>query len=97
MPLNKSHGLITAQGIKFNDKHYSCPLAIKEQWFEHVRTTGPMDVKVYFDSMDYTEIALLINTSFVCCKVIEHNNTQFDPEEYYRKLQQLRQHKNQKK
>lgn len=91
MPLNKSHGLITAQGIKFNDKCYSCSLAIKEQWFERVRTTGPIDVQVYFDSMDFTEIALLINKDFVGCKVIEHNNTQFDPEEYYRKVQQLRQ------
>ncbi|GGG07284.1 hypothetical protein GCM10010912_59940 [Paenibacillus albidus] len=65
MPLNKGLGSITAQGIKFNGKCYSCSLAIKEQWFERARTTGPTDVKVYYDSLNITEITVLINAVFV--------------------------------
>lgn len=91
MSLNKSKGLITSEGIIFDNRCYTCSLAIKEQWFEKVRMSGPIEVEAYTNSNDVNEIVLLMNVGFVCCNLVEHDTCSFDRNEYFNTLQQLRQ------
>lgn len=91
MSLNKIKALITSEGIFFDNKRYTCSLAIKEQWFEKVRISGPIEAEAYSNSSDVNEIVVLMNVGFVCCNLVEHNISSIDRDEYFTTIQQLRQ------
>jgi hypothetical protein len=44
-----SESLVTPKGIKFIDRFYSCPIAIREQWYDRAAVSGEWKLPISFN------------------------------------------------
>jgi hypothetical protein len=51
---------ITANGIFFNERYYTCKLAIKEKWFNLISTKIVKEMMIFYDTNDLDHILLLL-------------------------------------
>lgn len=71
MAIKTVSGVICTKGIIVNDAIYSCSKAIKEQWFLKVLETGTINVVVYLDSKNPSEVFLPLSTGcYLSCLCI---------------------------
>jgi len=71
---------ITAAGIKFKGMHYSCDLAIREQWFVKARSGRSWRVKVCYDPRLTNEIYLWLDNGrqFETCTLLEREDRYYN-------------------
>ncbi|NQX71818.1 hypothetical protein HQN90_37735 [Paenibacillus alba] len=62
--------LVTAQGIKYLGKYYSCERAIRERWFELAHIYGGWAIQVSYFPNDTDEIFLQLDSEPEQCRVI---------------------------
>ena len=90
--LPRDHALVTQQGIRFHNLHYTCDRALQEQWFEQVRNgkrrwSLPVvydpqtsdSIYLYDENGMYTEVCSLIERD----KVKFTNCSWFDVDDYF--------------
>ncbi|MDF2859571.1 MAG: hypothetical protein K0Q87_5422 [Neobacillus sp.] len=65
MSFERTYGYMCPEGIKVEEHIYSCPKAIREQWFEKVREVSPVKVDVFRDPSSIDEICLLLSVGYV--------------------------------
>jgi len=71
---------VTAAGIKFKGMHYSCDLAIREQWFVKARSGRSWRVKVCYDPRLTNEIYLWLDNGrqFEPCTLLEREDRYYN-------------------
>jgi hypothetical protein len=64
---------VTGAGIRFKGMHYSCDIALKEQWFVKARTQGTWNVPVRYDPRLTDRIYLWLDNGrkFETCSLLE--------------------------
>jgi hypothetical protein len=87
--------LMTTEGIQFGDLHYSCPILIKDGWYENVLIFGICEVKIFHDPqcedfilIPHEILGLIIATRISKVSIPEEN--EYLIQEYYRKFQFLK-------
>jgi hypothetical protein len=91
--IEAGEAVITANGIAYCGRLYSCQVAVREQWFTNVSQDQEISVAIYVSSNDMEQIYLMHNDSFVPCNWIGESNDEFtesDKERYHRKMQQIK-------
>ncbi|NOU87081.1 hypothetical protein GC102_15010 [Paenibacillus sp. LMG 31460] len=96
---NGSLAEVTAQGIIFREKKYTCPLAISEQWFSLNSPYYMVKVPVIYTEEHNTLCIILDTGDLIKAQLLSDtkNLLQTDLEEYYLKLNQLKLEKNKQK
>ncbi|TVX91606.1 Mu transposase C-terminal domain-containing protein [Paenibacillus agilis] len=71
---------VTAAGIQFKGMHYSCDMALREQWFVKARAGKTWRVKVCYDPRSTNEIYLWLDEgrSFETCTLLEREERYLD-------------------
>ncbi len=65
---------VTTHGIRYQGMHYSCPLAIKEHWFERARQRGTWKVNISYDPRAMDRLYLLEGaTTYQVCELTERS------------------------
>ncbi|SDJ52755.1 hypothetical protein [Paenibacillus naphthalenovorans] len=83
--------VVTAGGIRFLDKSYTCPLAIQERWFEKAHLKGFRFVPIYYLSNELSQIYFLHDDEIVTCYEIHRGQPSFQKlEKYFSSIQRLK-------
>jgi len=83
--------VVTANGIRFLDKSYTCPLAIQERWFERAHLKGFWFIPIYYLSNELSQIYFLHDDEIVIFYEIHREQPPFQKlEKYFRSIQRLK-------
>ncbi|MBB3108166.1 hypothetical protein FHS18_000194 [Paenibacillus phyllosphaerae] len=91
LPLVMKKALITTTGIVVDEEIFTCPLAIKKQWFQKVLETGPIEVDFCMDPDNRNEGYLLLSVGYEWCQRVEHQR--FGEEQmtaYFEQLEKMK-------
>lgn len=86
---------VTPIGILFQERYYSCRLALKEQWFVRAQKEGLWPLDILYDA-EYKEPGLIYIASHefsedcLCFAITRSENDQKRVEAYQLRLQQLK-------
>ena len=72
--LPRGEASITREGILFEGRYYTCPLAEEEHWFDKARSEGRKQISVSYDSRDSTYIYIRYgkHNEPIECSLVEH-------------------------
>lgn len=93
MNITTMHGIavVTATGIRFLDKSYTCSLAIQECWFEKAHTSGYWFIAIYYLSNGLSQIYFIYDEEIVTCYEIHRERISFEKlEAYFKSIQRLK-------
>lgn len=83
--------VVTANGIRFLDKSYTCSLAIQERWFEKAHLKGFWFMPIYYLSNELSQIYFLQEDEIVICNEIHRGQPPFQKlEKYFKSIQRLK-------
>jgi hypothetical protein len=83
--------VVTARGIRFLDKSYTCPLAIQERWFEKAHLKGSWFLPIYHLSNELSQICFLHDDEIITCYEIHIGQPPFRKlETYFKSIQRLK-------
>ncbi|MBB3112115.1 hypothetical protein FHS18_004193 [Paenibacillus phyllosphaerae] len=81
--------LITSQGIQFQNNFYTCPKAIREQWFNQTSPYYMVEIPVNYER-DRLFLFLDSGEKLLTTKVHSNKLSQTELEMYFTKLNQLK-------
>lgn len=87
---------VTAVGIRFENKLFSCGLALRASWFEEALLNGPWEIEIYYDEMNATEIYIEVDEELEPCYLLVAQAAQEESpltEMYHERMQQLTEQK----
>ncbi|MNC17319.1 hypothetical protein D3C75_651940 [compost metagenome] len=83
--------IVTANGIRFLDRSYTCPLAIQERWFERAHLQGLWFISIYYVSNKLSQIFFLHDDEIITCYEIQSGQPSFQKlEKYFRSIHRLK-------
>lgn len=87
-------GRVTAQGIHFQDRNYSCLRAISDRWFEFASEIGPWPVVVLYEPESIESIIIVCHGENILlyCDLIK-NDQPSKIHNYIQSIQFLKDHR----
>lgn len=91
LALQMKKAFITTSGIEVEGNVYTCSLAVKEQWFNKVMDTGPIEVDFFLDPENQNEGVLSLSVGYEFCLRVEHTNISREVQvEYFEQLEKMK-------
>lgn len=84
--------LVTHKGICFRDHYYSCPIAIKERWYELAWRNGSWNIDIEYDTCNHLVIYISANKEDKeVCNIINIESVSGEKlERYFQSIKRLK-------